>query len=218
MSFKQYYLIVDTETTAEETVADFGGVIVDRKGKVFDSIGALVAGQFDVHGMHWILGNPKVTQAKYQAMLQNGSRVMASVAAINNWLARVHKTYNPVLTAYCIGFDWGKCRNTGILLDAFVKRFCLRNASKVTICQTANYKKWCHENDAFTPSGRLSEKADDVAQFVDPTLPPEPHTALEDARDYEGPILHYIINSPKSQRQILLDGMGKSPSCKWMKD
>ena len=39
---KHYYLIVDTETTRRDTVADFGAVVVDRKGKIVDQFGALV--------------------------------------------------------------------------------------------------------------------------------------------------------------------------------
>ena len=84
------------------------------------------------------------------------------------------------------------------------------------ICNTPEYADACEANGWFTPAGRLSEKADHVAQFVDPTLPPEPHTALEDARDYEAPILYRIIHTPQSMKQILAAGAGKSRGCKWM--
>lgn len=215
INFKHFYLIVDTETTGAQTVADFGAVVVDRHGKVFDELGVLVSGEFGENPMHWALGNPKTTERKYRGLLATGHRMLATVPAINRWLARIRRQYNPVLTAYCLGFDFGKCANTDIDLAQFDQRFCLRNAAKI-IVQTPEYEAWCHENDAFTPSGRLSEKADHVAQFVDPTLPPEPHTALEDARDYENPILHRIIHLPKTKLEILAQGAGKSPSTKWM--
>tara|TARA_B100001029_G_C14779135_1_gene295514 strand:- start:294 stop:515 length:222 start_codon:yes stop_codon:yes gene_type:complete len=69
----------------------------------------------------------------------------------------------------------------------------------------------------YTPSGRLSTKAETVAMFIDPTLPPEPHTALEDARDYESIILHNLIHTPASRAKILELGKG-SPSAKWMQN
>ena len=33
---KHYYIIVDTETTKKQTVADFGAVVVDRQGRVVE--------------------------------------------------------------------------------------------------------------------------------------------------------------------------------------
>ena len=138
-----------------------------------------------------------------------------TVAEINDWLEMVALKYSPVLTAYNIGFDMGKCRNTGIYLDQFDQRFCLWGASKATICLDQEYAEWCAENMAYTATGRLSTKADYVAQYLDPTLPPEPHTALEDARDYESVILYRIINCPNTRAQILELGRG-NPSAKWM--
>ena len=149
-------------------------------------------------------------------MLENGDRALASVAFINRWLAETVRTFNPVLTAYNIGFDWGKCRNTGIDLSMFDRRFDLMMAAKTVICGTEEYARTCIENDWITPSGRMSTKADHVARFLDPTLPPEPHTALEDARDYEAVILHSIIHNPKSREQLIAAGMAKNPSAKWM--
>ena len=157
----------------------------------------------------------KETKKKYQLLLNAGKRSYMTVAQINDWLEMVALKYSPVLTAYNIGFDMGKCRNTGIYLDQFDQRFCLWGASKATICLDQEYAEWCAENMAYTATGRLSTKADYVAQYLDPTLPPEPHTALEDARDYESVILYRIINCPNTRAQILELGRG-NPSAKWM--
>ena len=46
MSKKQYFLIVDTETTQNNLVADFGAVIVDRKGKIITQCAVMVDGIF----------------------------------------------------------------------------------------------------------------------------------------------------------------------------
>ena len=39
---KHYYIIVDTETTKKQTVADFGAVVVDRSGAVHERLGCMV--------------------------------------------------------------------------------------------------------------------------------------------------------------------------------
>ena len=43
---KHYYLIVDTETTQKNTVADFGAVVVDRQGNIVEQFGVLLDGHF----------------------------------------------------------------------------------------------------------------------------------------------------------------------------
>ena len=216
---KHYYLIVDTETTytkdQEETVADFGAVVVDRNGKIYDQLGALVAEESH-KDFHFALGNKKMIQKKYQDLVAAGKRTTQSVAQINDWLKMVAEKYNPVLTAYNIGFDMGKCRNTGINLDQFKKRFCLLKLAKSVIVETPEYQAWAIAEDMLTPTlGKPSAKADAVAKYLDPTLPDEPHTALEDARDYEAIILHHCIHSPLSRAKILETGAG-NPRAKWV--
>lgn len=213
---KHYYMILDTETTAENTVADIGAVIVDRKGIVHDSLGALVIDQFDRVDMHRALGNPKMVKAKYMRMLDDGLRIMASVPAINTWLAKTAAKYKPVLTAYNISFDINVCNNTNIDLSYYPIRCCLMRAAQQIICSTDNYNQWCIDNNELTPTGRNKTSADAVARYLDPTLPPEPHTALEDARDYEGVILNHIIHAPKTQREIIAAGQPKG-AAKWLK-
>ena len=214
--YKHYYLIVDVETTKSGKVADFGAVVIDRKGNVVASLGVLVEGIFGVEDFHWALGNPKLTLAKYRGILAQGKRAIASPAYINNWLAEINTAFSPVLTAYNIGFDWGKCADIGIDLGIFKKRFDLMQAAKAVIVSSPEYETACYENDWFSAGGAISYKADHVARFVDPTLPPEPHTALEDARDYEAPILVRIIETPKSREQLIELGLARNPSAKWL--
>ena len=212
MNKKHFYLIVDTETTNQNLVADFGAVVVDRGGKVWAEFGALL----DDSDFHFALGSKKAVQAKYKQITALGYRCNASVAYINNWLAFIRDTFNPTLTAYNIGFDMGKCRNTGINLDQFKNRFDLLALSKKAIVSTDEYATWAYANNALTPTlGKPSASADFVARYLDNTLPPEPHTALEDARDYEALILSYCIHSPRTRSEILADGAG-NPRAKWV--
>ena len=212
MTTKQFHTIVDCETTNDNLVADFGAVVVDRNGKVWAEFGALL----DDSNFHFALGSKKKVQEKYNRLMELGYRCDANVAYINNWLGFVRETFNPTLTAYNIGFDMGKCRNTGINLDQFKDRFCLMKLAKSVIVETPEYQAWAYAENMLTPSlGKPSAKADAVAKYLDPTLPDEPHTALEDARDYEALILNHCIHSPLSRAKILETGAGNSRA-KWV--
>lgn len=212
---KKYFLIVDTETTDTQMVADFGAVVCDKQGNIVASCGILVADFYldrDKHPLFTNGNNDKLwgkkslgrRYATYDRMVKDGSRMIATVPAINRWLAKVAVTYRPVLTAYNLAFDLDKCSRSGIDLSIFQKQFCLWKAAAMKWGQTRAYKQSVLDQLAFnnpTDFGNMSYKitAESVARFLsgDPELPDEPHTALEDARDYEVPILVAIVKSMK---------------------
>ena len=214
---KKYFLIVDTETTQTDRVADFGAVIADKQGNIAAECGVLVREYYldrDNHPLFhtkdadplWGARNLPKRYAQYDAMLTNGSRMLASVPAINSWLAKALAKYRPTLTAYNINFDLGKCRNSGIDLSIFDNQFCLWYASAQKWMRTKAYRQFVLDNVAFnspTKHGNMSfqTKAEIMARFVlnDPGLEDEPHTALEDAKFYELPILKKLVDttSPK---------------------
>jgi DNA polymerase III epsilon subunit-like protein len=202
---KHTYLIVDTETTKYQTVADFGAVIMTRDGTIIEQFGAMVDGHF---GKMPLFSDPKADpeafwseqsaqrRAKhYDDMLECGERSISSPALINKWLERVCGQHDPVLTAYNIAFDFGKCRNTKINLGIFGSRFCLMKAAKRHFVNE-DYMQFCVDNNRLTPTGLASTTADSMATYiVGNDLAPEPHTALEDARDYEAVILAKILET-----------------------
>lgn len=214
MARKKFFLIVDTETTQDGKVADFGAVVCDKQGNVHHEAGLLVKEYyFDAvnHPLFHSFGDAndvfsKATlprrYAAYDAMIDNGTRMAASVAAINRWLAKVQAKYNPVLTAYNLAFDLDKCNNSGIILDGFEQRFCLWHASAAKWGRTKPYLDFALANHYFGDrSGKghmgVQTKADRMAKFLSPGLPDEPHTALEDARDYERLILTRLVATTK---------------------
>lgn len=214
MARKKFFLIVDTETTQTDKVADFGAVLVDRQGRVHKECGVLVADFYTDKEKHPLfhmgdfLGGAKNLPKRYDAynqMLVNGQRMLASVPAVNRWLARVNAEYNPVATAYNRAFDWAKCRNSGIDLDQFGQTFCLWHAAANKWGNSRKYRQFVLDNHYFgnrTDGGHMGyqTKADIMAKFLlGPEYPDEPHTALEDARDYEAPILAALVKntSPK---------------------
>lgn len=142
----------------------------------------------------------------YNNMLNTGVRMLASVAAINRWLARVNAEYSPILTAYNLAFDIDKMRNTGIDAEMFDKRFCLWYASFRKWAFTKQYRESCLQLHAFNTPTKLNNmsfktNAETMCRFVTGNLrmPDEPHTALEDARDYELPILLRLVQTTKKK-------------------
>lgn len=207
MARKQFFCIVDTETTIEDTVADFGAVIVDKQGKIHHEIGILVAGEFGEKSLFynaslpglWSAKGLEVRNANYRRLLDSGERSIATVKGINTWLAKAIAKYPGIsLTAFNLAFDLDKCRNTGIDLQQFPDSFCLWQLSVGHFCKSKAYREFILANHLFNNPTDLRNMtfktdAETVAGFLaGKILPPEPHTALEDARDYEVPILAAI--------------------------
>ena len=214
---KHNYLIIDTETTQNQTVADFGAVIMDRKGAIVEQFAVLLDGHFGTLPLFADTDAPAdaffSTQSRsrrvkhYEGLLANGQRSICSPTLVNIWLARILGQYKPVLTAYNISFDFGKCRNTGIDLGIFSQKFCLMKSAKNMIGTTADYVDWCKQRNLWTPKRkRVSMTADTMAKYVCRdaynALADEPHTALEDARDYEALILLSLLKN-NTQKTIL---------------
>lgn len=220
---RNYYLLLDTETTQDQLVADFGAVIVDKKGKIYSQCAVMVDGIFtdiEQHPLFFTSDNSPLwgkasldrRYKTYQAMVNSGSRMIASVSAINRWLDKALATYNPMLTAYNLPFDLDKCRNTGIDLTGFAPRsFCLWAAAYTLFAHTKEYRAMAlalHAFNAPTSHGNMTFKtnAETMARFTsnNPALEDEPHTALEDVLFYELPILQAVLK--RKPARWLLDG------------
>lgn len=211
----QHYMIVDTETTCEDTVADFGAIVCDNRGKIIDSLSVMILGEFDRvdlfymnSGKSWSRDAANRKRERYNQMINDGSRVLASRAYVNRWLSASIALYNPTLTAYNLAFDLVKCRNTAIDLDQFSDKFCLWHAAVGNICNTKRYRQFVCENHLFNaPTEKqnmtFQTNAEAVFGFINGSMVPEPHTAIEDARDFELPILKHIV-AKKSWREKIV--------------
>ena len=219
---KHYYCTLDTETSKSGKAADIGIVVSDKNGNIIEKHGILLIDIFNKEDLFydnrsdtWTLDNARARKLKYQEMLNNGLRVFGSVAYVNNTLRDIVTRFNPCLTAYNIGFDYSACLATGIDLLPFARRFDLMNCARDNICSTDTYKVWAYENNYLTSGGNPSYTVDAVAHYIDSSLPPEPHTALEDAMLYESTILAYMIALPRTRAQILAAGASKTGKAKW---
>jgi hypothetical protein len=215
MAKKQFFAILDTETTMQNTTADFAIVICDRNGTIYNQCAVMVKdhyGKFELfHDKAandiWGYEGLERRKANYVNMLNSGKRMLASVNAINSWIQQAIGKYNPQLTAYNLAFDKDKCERTGIDLAGFSNSFCLWQASVGNICGSKQFKQFALENHAFnspTQFGNMTfqTNAEIVCGFVTGDYKKEPHTALEDARDFELPILREILKKKKWQEKI----------------
>lgn len=215
MARKQFFAILDTETTIANTVADFAIIICDREGKIFNQVAVMVKdhyGKFELFydkaaNDIWGYAGLERRKTNYVEMLNSGTRMLASVNAINKWINQAIGKYNPILTAYNLAFDKDKCEKTGIDLTGFTENFCLWQASVGNICNSKMYRNFVLENHAFNkPTGfgnmTFSTNAETVCGFVKGEFLTEPHTALEDARDFELPILVEVLKKRKWREKI----------------
>lgn len=215
MAKKQFFAICDTETTMENTVADFAIIICDREGKIYNQCAVMVKdhyGKFELFhdkAANDIWGYEGLERRKknYVDMLNSGVRMLASVNAINKWIHTAIGKYDPQLTAYNLPFDADKCEKTGIDITGFSNRFCLWSASVGNITHTKKFRQFALDNHAFnktTQYGNATYKtnAEIVCGFITGEFKEEPHTALEDARDFELPILREILKKRDWREKI----------------
>ena len=114
---KSAFVLIDTETNINGEVVDFAAILCDRNGNVISSVAAMIRENFDVsiretkplfHNEKgdaiWKKANLSRRYAAYDQMVNDGRRIIASVAGINKWIAKAAK-YNPTLTAYNLNYD-----------------------------------------------------------------------------------------------------------------
>ena len=216
MAKKQFFCIVDTETTMENTVADIGIIIVDRQGTIHNQMAVLVKGHFgEIELFHdkkandiWGYQGLEKRKTQYQNMLNSGTRVLASVNSVNLWIQKAIGRYNPELTAYNLAFDADKCQKTGIDLTGFKSSFCLWHAAAGNICKTKPYREFVLENHLFNSPTEFRNmtyqtNAEAVAGYLAGEFISEPHTALEDAVYFEKPILQHILKKKDWREKIV---------------
>lgn len=215
MAKKQFFAILDTETTMQNTVADFAIVICDREGKIYNQCAVMVKDHYQKFELFhdkaandiWGYEGLERRKNNYVEMLNAGRRMLASVNAVNTWINQAIGKYDPQLTAYNLAFDLDKCANTKIDLSGFTQKFCLWQAAVGNITHTKAFRQFALENHAFnktTQQGNATYQtnAEIVAGFISGEFKKEPHTALEDARDFELPILCEIIKKKNWREKI----------------
>lgn len=213
MAKKEFFAIVDTETTVTDKVFDFAIIICDRKGVIHHKMAVLVSDFidhelfYDNNNLAWSKQIAIKKRAEYDNMINDGRRIIASVNAINRWIDKAIEKYNPILTAYNVAFDSDKCQKSGIDLTGFNSRFCLWHTAAEIFGNSKNFKAFALENHYFgnrTKNANMVIKtnAEVMAHFVTGNNNHEPHTALEDAQFFELPVLSAIVNKKGWKNKI----------------
>ena len=219
MAKKQFFAIVDTETTIGNNVADFGFAIFDRNGNQYEHCAVLVADFRNEQLFHdpklvdsslWARNNLETRNQNYQKMLDEGTRTLASVSAINRFLDKTLAKYGNTisLTAYNLPFDADKCNNSKINLAQFTNRFCLWQLACGHFASTRKYKQFVLDNHYFgkrtekTASITYKTNAEVMSEFVTGVRAVEPHTAYEDIINHEAHILTAIVNKKNWREKI----------------
>jgi len=216
------FMLLDSETTIQNHVADLGIIICDRKGTIHKTLSVLVSDFWekedlfhDISNSIWGRKNLNTRVDNYKSMLADGRRMLASVASVNRWLAKAATEYKkpPILTAYNLVFDTDKCNKSGIILDGFDRRFCLWHTAAAKYAHTREYQQFILDAHAFNPPTRLGNmtyqtSAEIMTRFVmkNHSLEDEPHTAMEDVIGYELPILVDLAGRKKMTVDELLNG------------
>jgi hypothetical protein len=213
---QKFFMVIDTETTIKGKVADFGAVIVNSKGEIQEECSIMVSDFFHEE----LFYNPKDTgfwgkqaaetrKAAYNEMLKQGIRSMASVSAINAWIAKAVAKYGRHLswTAYNSAFDNGCMKKSGIITDCIADTFCLWGAAIGNIATKKSYRDFVLENHYFsdrtekTGSMTMRTNAEVMAAYVRGYYSEEPHTAREDL-DFEVDILIRVLKCKKWRDNI----------------
>ena len=212
------YLIVDTETANglnEPLVYDYGGIIVNSKGKILEYFSFVITDIFYLRKdlMQTCYYTQKIPN--YQKDLFFGKRRVATFAQIYNYTDYLIKKYNiKIVYAYNMRFDLNALNNTLRTLTNGNKQYffpysldkqCIMCMAQDTICKQKTYKKFCLANGYLTKTGKLKTTAEIVYQYITlNTLFTEEHTGLADVM-IEWKILEKIKRQKKKMRRHYWD-------------
>lgn len=140
MTRKRYYAIVRTISNPKNKVAEFGIAICDRTGDVEDSFGAWVnphAGNGPNEAPAEPLDIPLEEHLTWKRLLVEEF----TAAEITEYLKKIVKDYAPTLVAFDLSTEAQRCARTGIRLDMFKDRICLKSLAVKHIAGSAAFKR-----------------------------------------------------------------------------
>lgn len=213
MGRKNFYALLGTEVTVENTVADFSMMIVDSKGIIFNSCRVLVKDHYNKHELfhdaNHAAGRADVLKEQkrtYKKLLSSGGRMLVSTNAINNWIRLAYLKYTPELTAFNLQCDIEKCKNTGINFSNYLSRFSLGQAMQGNICSTPAFKRFFFEKKCSEVKNLNDFEsinwAELVASFLAGREKERKFTAYEYLEDFDLPILIDVLRRKKWRRKV----------------
>lgn len=216
MAKKTFFAILVTEATIENKVADLGIVICDREGHLHNQCAVLIDDNYnhlEIFCDENLNGALRVAclerrRTNYEEMINARVRIVSNVNTINSWINQVIDKYDPILTAYDLDINSTRCQNTGIDVSNFSERFCFRDAIIDNIRDTEKYIKFAAKNNLADRSGEwfcmdFKEAMENIYWFLFGRRKIISNTALEDARDFQIPILASILKKRDWKRRMI---------------
>lgn len=195
--------VIDTETTKNGYVYDFGAAIMDiGTGEVIDSMNVIIEETFnDVSAMATSYYACKIPA--YIEAINAGKLEVLPFSECFKRFSSLLESYNVrSIWAYNMAFDFKALNRTiaelsnGFVISFFpdsAKCYDLMSSAINTIGNTRRYQKWAIAHDYVTPTGRARATAETMFRFIsDDASFVEEHTALSDAM-IEADILAHLV-------------------------
>lgn len=195
--------VIDTETTKNGYVYDFGAAIMDIvAGEVIDSMNVVIEETFsNVSAMATAYYAVKIPA--YLEAINAGTLEVLPFSECFKRFSSLLESYNVrSIWAYNMAFDFKALNKTitelsnGFVTSFFpanVKCYDLMSSAINIIGNTRRYQKWAIAHDYVTPTGRARATAETMFRFItDDASFVEDHTALSDAI-IEADILAHLV-------------------------
>ena len=195
--------VIDTETTKNGYVYDFGAAIMDIvAGEVVATMNAIVEETFNnVSAMDTSYYACKIP-AYIEAINAGGLEVLPFSECFKRFSSLLESYNVRSIWAYNMAFDFRALNKTitelsnGFVTSFFpagVKCYDLMSSAINIIGNTRRYQKWAIAHDYVTPTGRARATAETMFRFItDDASFVEDHTALSDAI-IEADILAHLV-------------------------
>lgn len=194
---KNYYLLIDTETTGticKPLVYDLGLQVIDKKGNVYYEDSLMIADYF-IHNKELLDSCYFCTKIPtYWKEYKENKHKLVRFKTAHKIIHELIEKYNiKKMYAYNARFDYRALNNTikelsnGFMTEFFPKNLEIHDIMKLAkqvLFTQKTFVKFAEKNNLYTPSGkRLSNTAETAKKYID--FNPyyvEEHTGLEDVK------------------------------------
>ncbi len=212
---RNYYLVIDVEGAGLTNCAfvyDIGGVVVDKKGNIYETFSFIVSDIFffEKELMSSAYYANKVPE--YYKKIANKEIIPMSFHNIRNYILDIIDRYNiKEVFAYNASYDNNALNNTQRWLTKSkfrwffpynIKISCIWNMACQVLCTQKSYREFCEENNFITPNNRVKTSAEVVYSYIMKEKIIEEHTGLADAIIESDILSHCFRQKKKMSRNI----------------
>lgn len=212
---KDFYMVIDTETTAHRLVYDVGAVITDKKGTIHETFSAVVAEVFFGMPDEMETAYYKEKKPLYYTKIGKLQTQVLSFFDIQQKLIQLIDKYNiKAVCAYNAKFDMDVLNNTIRYLTGYQTQYffpqntliyCIWGMACETLCRQKAYIKYSIENRFITSAGNMKTNAESVYCYIiqDRTFNEE-HMALEDTYIETVILAKCFLKHKRMSRKIII--------------